>query len=648
MHSFCPMTRIVNKTILFGILCGWIQFAQAQTGPEIKSIFPQDDVVLLNYNTHLTIKIKDGIPVAESQFESESMFLNNKNVGRYSKYKVFHSSFNELKDLEAYTMVPDGSKYKKIKAGDFKTSNSSSRNVFYDDVKETSFDFAGITENSITHVSYSQFHKDAHLLSPFYFASYLPMVNSSYTVTFPNDIQLKYFVKNDDRNIIRFTEEKNRKETVYTWTAKNINTIEDFNDAPTDQYYQPHVIVYISSYNDKNGSNSFLNTLDDLYKWNVSFTKDLNTNVDPMLKNLVDSLTNGITSEKEKAKNIFKWVQQHIRYVAFEDGIEGFRPRQAADVCGKRYGDCKDMSSIITQMLRIANLKSYYTWIGSRALPYDYTDLHLPLVDDHMISTAFINNEWVFLDATDPNAIYGVPPSHIQGKEALISMNEKEYKVIRVPVAEPAYNLILDSTFINLSDKGIKGYESVYYNGYSGNDVYNALLYRDASEEKDYVKSRMGKASNKFILGDYKINKIDQSQNLVNITAQYEIPDYGKKVGNELYINLNLEKLLEGQLIDTAKRKVPRKIDYKYQIRQYHILEIPAGYKSTYIPQDFTFENNAFRLKISYELKNNAIIAYQEVVNKLLMVQPSQFNEWNTAVKAVLPQYKEVVVLEKK
>lgn len=621
--------------------------ASAQTSEDIKKTFPGRDVVFLNYKTHLTIKFKDGIPVAESQFESDRMFLNNNNPGRYSKYKIFHSGYSELKDLDAYTMISDGSKFKKIKVADTKTSNSVNRSVFYDDVKETSFDFAGLAENAIAHVSYSQFYKDAHLLTPFYFSNYLPLVNTSYTVTFPNDIQLKYIIRNDEKNIIHFTEEKKRKETIYTWTATNVETVEDFNDAPSDQYFQPHVIVYISSYQDNNEMKPFLSSLEDLYKWNSSFTKDLNINTDAALKKIVDSLIAGTTSEKEKAKNIYKWVQQNIRYVAFENGEEGFKPRQAADVCNKRYGDCKDMSSIITQMLRMANVKSYYTWIGTRSIPYDYSDVALPLVDNHMISTSFIDNQWIFLDGTDPSAIFGVPPSHIQGKEALIAINEKEYKVIRVPVAEPLANLITDSTFITLTNNGIKGHESVYYHNYAGNQVYAALLYRDPIETKDYVKSRMGKASNKFILGNYTINKIDPSANLINISADYEIPDYGKKAGNELYINLNLEKMLEGQLIDTAIRKIAKEIDYKYVVRQYHIFEIPTGYKVTYMPQNFNFDNEAFGLKITYEVKQNSIIAYQEVVNKLIMVKPSQFNQWNKAVKAVMPQYKEAVVLEK-
>ncbi|MBL0356001.1 MAG: transglutaminase domain-containing protein [Chitinophagaceae bacterium] len=363
---------------------------------------------------------------------------------------------------------------------------------------------------------------------------------------------------------------------------------------------------------------------------------------------MVDSLTSRQTTEKGKAKQIYRWVQQHIKYVAFEDGLEGFRPRQAADVCNKRYGDCKDMSSIITQMLQLAGIKAYYTWIGTRLLPYDYTELPLPIVDNHMISTASIDGKWYFLDGTDPNSKLELPPSSIQDKEALVAISENEYKVIRVPVAAAEDNMMIDSTFISFTDAGIKGVEKVNYYGYFGEDVYNTLMYKDEKNLKDYVNTRMGKASNKFILGKYSVNKTDAGENIANITADFEIPGYSKKAGNEYYINLNLEKLFDYRVIDTAKRKVPRESEFKYVIKQYHILEIPRGYSVAYKPDDFTFSNDLVSIKIAYQVKDGKIIAAQELKNKKLMIYPSDFDAWNKAIKAVQPQYKETVVLEQK
>jgi hypothetical protein len=48
-------------------------------------------------------------------------------------------------------------------------------------------------------------------------------------------------------------------------------------------------------------------------------------------------------------------------------------------------------------------------------------------------------------------------------------------------------------------------------------------------ETKDYVKYRMGKASKKFILGNYNISKLSNTDKEVNIHADFEVPDYSKK-----------------------------------------------------------------------------------------------------------------------
>ena len=634
------------KTLVMAICLQQACFAQ--TPDEIRQIFPGTDFVYQNYNQDLELYIKNDMPVAESKSNIDMIMLGDKNSNMLSRYSVYHSDFHELKSLDAYTRVPVGNKFKNVKVTDTKIVGRYDSDVFYDDVKETTFDFPALTQNAIAHVDYTQFHKDVHLLSAFYLPSYGPTLNAAYTVTVPNDISIKFIVKNDSKGKFQFTEEKKRNETVYKWVMNNFKPEDVYSNAPDMRYFQPHIIVYVTSYENKTGKHAFLDNLDDLHNWNYSFISNLNSSPDPQLKKIVDSLTTDKMSEHDKAQKIYRWVQQHIKYVAFENGLEGFRPRQAAEVCSKRYGDCKDMSSIITQMLRIAGIKAYYTWIGTRDIPYTYTEIPLPIVDNHMISTALINGNWMFFDGTDPNARFDMPPAFIQGKEALVSINEKEYKVLTVPVAQPEKSVIIDSTFISLDDNGINGCESVSYNGYFGKEIYTALLYRDENETKEYVKKKMSKGSNKFTLGKYSIARINSDENLANITADFTLPGYGKKVGSEYFINLNLEKIFENQVIDTLKRKVPWEVDFNYNIRQYHILEIPKGYTVSYLPKDFRFENDLIKIDMYYKIENDKVIAAQEVKNKKLLINPPDFEEWNKPMKAVQPFYKESVVLEKK
>ena len=131
-------------------------------------------------------------------------------------------------------------------------------------------------------------------------------------------------------------------------------------------------------------------------------------------------------SAEAKARNIYKWVQQNIKYVAFENGMEGFIPREANLVCSRRYGDCKDMASIMTAMLQHAGVTAYFVWIGTRSLPYEYSQVPLPIADNHMISAIKLDTSFIFLDGTDSHCVFGTPPEHIQGKDALIAITEKK------------------------------------------------------------------------------------------------------------------------------------------------------------------------------------------------------------------------------
>ena len=643
------MRRKKMTRIIFGLAIHTLFYtATGQTVEEVQQKFPGDYAVMLTHNRDTRIFFKDNLPVAESKEETELMILDDKANGMYNKYKVFHGTFDEMLSLEAYTKVPDGNKYKKMKVVDFKTQSSRSNGVFFDDTKETVFDFPSLVKGAIGTVAYKEFHKDPHLLSPFYFSSYMPVVNAKFTITVPAEMKLNYIIKNDEQKTIQVKEERKGKQIIYEFSATEIKMKDRYGDAPPRSYYEPHVIVHIASYMLDGKEVKYLSSPDDLYKWNANFLKDVNTTPDPHLTQLADSITKGSTSDLQKAKRIYEWVQDNIKYVAFEEGLEGFIPRQAANVCTKKYGDCKDMSSLITELLKLSGLKGYYTWIGTRDIPYDYTDVPLPITDNHMISTVNIGNEWIFLDGTDPNCRFGAPSKGIQGKQALVAINENEYKLIRVPELPKEANTVIDSTFLTVVPNGLKGRSSVYYKGYFGTDAYNHLQYRDSKDTKDYIKARMTKGSNKFILGNYSINDIEKDEKTLNIMAEFEIPDYGNQIANEMYINMNLDKFLSSAVIDTAKRKVAVDKDFKYSIKQFTIMDVPEGYAVNFLPENYKFENDLFGFHINYTYSGNKIIAAKEFNSSVMMLETKDFPKWNNTINELTNQYKNQIVLQKK
>jgi hypothetical protein len=272
----------------------------------------------------------------------------------------------------------------------------------------------------------------------------------------------------------------------------------------------------------------------------------------------------------------------------------------------------------------------------------------LPITDNHMISAVKIDNKWIFLDATDPNCIFGLPTSSIQDKQALIGISPEKYELAKVPVVASTKNLIIDSTFLTIDKKLLKGFASVDYLGYFGSDMYTSLLYNKGDDERVYARRRMAKGSNKFIMNDYKISFPDLLKKSANIKSNFEIPDYVKSIDDEIYINLNLEKIFSGTPIDTAKRKMAIENDYLFTIKQVHLLKMPAGYTVEHLPENISVSNKLVDFSIEYKQINDQVIATQNFVIKTLYIEVADFAQWNDALLKVSPAYKEEIVLKKK
>jgi hypothetical protein len=634
----------MKQFLITALACCMLSQTEAQSINEINGIFPGELAVVKEHKVHYTIRLKDGVPEARSSEQQEILYLSE-NAGSYmSKFSFYHSSFHPVDRYEAYTETPGG---KKIQVKEFKTSQSISSSVFYDDVKQTSFDFPSITPGSSGHLDLEKTHTNPRLLSPHYFSRGIPTLLGEMKISFPKDMSVRYLIRGNDRDKVQFNTETRKGETTYTFTVKNLQKDMNYPDAPDNAYYALHVIFWIEQYKAGDKTVSYMANLDDLYKLQWSFVKDINKSISPELKSITDSLTQGLNSPEQKARQIYKWVQKNIKYVAFEEGMEGFIPREANLVCSRRFGDCKDMSSILTVMLNHAGVPAYYTWIGTRALPYDYTEIHLPIVDNHMITAVRLDTSYIFLDGTDAHCVFGAPSGHIQGKQAMIGMNDKEYKIIRVPEYAREKSRLTDTTILDLTDKGILGTVKVNMTGYFAMDMHGVMSYTNEKDREKYMKGYFNRGSNKFKLNKFEISDTG-NPDWFGLSGQFELQDYGKKIADEWYLNMNLFKFYEHKEIDFPKRNTPIEHEYKNSATYVTILNIPEGYKVAYLPDSKSYKNEVWGFDISYRQEKNQVIMTQTFSNEHLLLEPNKFQAWNKVLENLYPLYRETISLAKK
>lgn len=87
--------------------------------------------------------------------------------------------------------------------------------------------------------------------------------------------------------------------------------------------------------------------------------------------------------------------------------------------------------------------------------------------------------------------------------------------------------------------------------------------------------------------------------------------------------------------------------EYAYTKDEITVLEIPDGYTVDYLPPDMTHEGDVLGVKIDYELDGKRVVMKKRFYVDYLLMQPSQFDEWNTSVSRLSDAYKESIILKK-
>ena len=554
---------------------------------------------------------------------------------------------NSKKLLASSYVVRDG-KYEEIEVTDFKEKDEL-EDSFYDDTKSVNFIYPNLNASAKSSLKYRQKIKNPRFLNAFYFGNFYPIAKSKLSIIADKDIVLDFREMNTDTINLKFSKTESKKKIHYTWEVVDVNEFEHEDNAPTYKKTLPHIIPIIRSYEFDGQEKKVLGGVADLYDWYYSLIQNINEDeADQELALLVEKITSGKQNDFEKVKAIYYWTQENIKYIAFEYALGGFVPRAANEVFRKKYGDCKDNSSILLRMLEIAGIKGSITWIGTRSIPYKYEDVPTPIVDNHMILAYEFEGTTYFLDATGRYATMELPTSFIQGKEALIAMGNSDYKIEKVPVIPAAKNAIKDRTKIALKGDVLVGEALTTLSGYKKIDVFYALENKNTeSKIKEFYNSNFQKGNNSFLIERLtEKNKYSYDKDL-EVDYEFKLPNYAKRIGDEVYLNLNLNKKLLSYRVD-EDRKSALEYDYKTSYEYETIFVVPEDFTVDYLPENFSFSSELLSTSIQYQIEENQITYSHRIALNFLELDLEDQKSINQALKKIAKEYKEVIVLKKK
>ena len=515
--------------------------------------------------------------------------------------------------------------------------------IFHSDSKFCSVKFTLDEKGKSFTYAYQNNFRDVKYLTSLYFHNPIPSVEKIIEFQIPSwlDVDLREF--NFSGAGIEKSSVKENEITRVTYKLKDVDAFQREPSSPNHAISYPHIICVSKSYSDHGQHKVLFESVKDLYNWYHGICSSIGN--DPAsLKDKVAALTAGKKTDIEKIESIFYWVQDNIRYIAFEDGIMGFKPDAAQNVFSKKFGDCKGKANLLKEMLKQAGYDARLTWIGTSDLPYDYS-LPSLAVDNHMICTVILNGKRYFLDGTEDYIALNDYAQRIQGKQVLIEDGDN-YIIDKIPDFPAERNRVKTVTRMNIEEGSIKGNTAMEVNGESKimlQRIYSSIR---TENKKDVLSGFLRKSNDNIVVNNIKAPEFNDRQKSLQVSFDFVANNQVTKTGNELYVVMDWDKEFSEMEFD-ADRKNDYEFNQKYYLTSQAELVIPAGYKVDYLPEPFKKSTPDYSFEGSFTNKGKSIVYTKTIIVNKPILHKDGFEQWNSFIKSINKFYNDQVVLVK-
>jgi hypothetical protein len=175
---------------------------------------------------------------------------------------------------------------------------------------------------------------------------------------------------------------------VYLWVRNNVPGLDVDEDVPT--WYDPFPTVEISEFQNWR----------DVVKWALPLFSPAGR-LSPGLKQKIDDINGDAKAgAEEKALMALRFVQDEVRYMGIEMGVNSYKPNSPNRIFEQRFGDCKDKSLLLCTMLRALGIDAAPVLINTNSKQELRKMLPSAVDFDHCTVRARLNGKTYWFDPT--------------------------------------------------------------------------------------------------------------------------------------------------------------------------------------------------------------------------------------------------------
>ncbi|QNJ96965.1 DUF3857 domain-containing protein [Constantimarinum furrinae] len=464
---------------------------------------------------------------------------------------------------------------------------------------------------------------------------------SEFRVKFDAENKPRYDAKNLEKFNITISE--NPGELIFK--AENIKAIEYEEGAPSLSEIGPSLSIALDKFYLK-GVYGEVKNWNQFGSW---MDQNLLTGVRELPEGTVANIKNLIkdeTTNEGKARKIYKYLQDKVRYVSIQIGIGGWKPMLASDVDKLSYGDCKALTNYTKALLEVAGVPSYYTIVYAGEEQRDIKKDFTALQGNHAILGVPDGDTITWLECTSQITPYGYNGTFTDDRDVLIITPEGG-KIVRTKKYPTQENVRSLNASLQLKDDlKISGALEESSEGLQ----YERYYHLENEKQEDilqYYKERWGHLNN------FNPSEIEFENDDVEVTftekMNFTATNYVSKAGSRLLLNPNIFNRVKSMPATNKNRSLPYKISrgqvYKDEIE----ITLPDEYKVESVMEAVEINESFGSYKASVSTsENNKIVYTREFIIEPGSYLGDEYQAYTDFMKTVIKKDRSKIVLSKK
>jgi Domain of Unknown Function with PDB structure (DUF3857)/Domain of Unknown Function with PDB structure (DUF3858) len=514
-----------------------------------------------------------------------------------------------IKKLEARIYNQFGKEIKKIKKNNFVDVSAVDGGTLYSDSRvkylkyiPIDYPYTVVFEVQVEYNS-TAFVPGWRPIEGYYISTQL----ADYKITNETDIEIKIKTTNfNDFNIERQNE--------FHYIASDLKAIRSEAYSPSFRKHGPFLKAALTRF-DMEGVEGVNNNWSDFGKW-INDKLIFDTQELPLeVKSKIHTLTENATNDIEKAKIVYKFMQDKTRYISVQVGIGGWKPIVAGDVDKLGYGDCKGLSNYTKALLDEVGVESYYTVIYGGRKIIDFDKNFSAAQGNHAILCLPNEGDYIWLECTSQTVPFGYTANFTDDRDALI-ITPDGGKIVHTKVYETKDNSQITKAKVKLgAHGGISGKVTIESRGTQYNH-HEGTQEEKLEDQELYYKDYWDNINNLSIQSMKFNNDKDSVVFIENVVIS--ATKYSTTAGNRILFEPNMFNRFSSAPPRSKNRKLPIEIERGFiDIDEYEIT-LPNELEIEALQDEIQISNKFGEYKFSIKKKTNNVLIFSRkfILNK--------------------------------